>query len=160
MRRPPRAPDAPLFGRRGIVLSLVQGTIVMATVIAVYAIALHRGQGELDSRTLTFTTFMVANVGLIFTNRSWSGASAGTKRPGNSALAWLTAAVPIFLALIIYVPGLRSLFRFAPLHPVDIAICVTAGVLSVVWFELFKLVSRRRARQITSGAPTTSSSSA
>jgi Ca2+-transporting ATPase len=159
MRRPPRAPDAPLFERRGIALSLVQGVVVMGTLIAVYAIALHRGQGEEDSRTLTFTTFMVANIGLVFTNRFWSGATA-TRRPRNAALAWLTAAVPVFLALIIYVPGLRNLFRFAPLHPIDIAICLSAGLLGVAWFELFKIVSRRRAKSSPSRASTPSSSSA
>ncbi|CAN5878688.1 HAD-IC family P-type ATPase [soil metagenome] len=152
MHRPPRAPNAPLFARRVIVLSLVQGAIVMATVVAVYAIALQRGQGELDSRTLTFTTFMVANIGLIFTNRSWSGAARTTRPARNKALVWLTAAAPVFLGLVIYVPGLRGLFRFAPLHPVDIAICLVAGVVSVLWFEIYKITSRRRQRKATSSA--------
>jgi Ca2+-transporting ATPase len=144
MRRPPRAPDAPLFGRRAISISLVQGAIVMATVVGVYAIALYRGQGEVDSRTLTFTTFMIANLGLIFTNRSWSGTPVRVKAARNPALVWLTVAVPVFLALIIYVPGLQSLFRFDALHPVDIVICLTAGVMSVAWFELFKVVAGHR----------------
>jgi Ca2+-transporting ATPase len=145
MRRPPRAPDAPLFGRRAISISLVQGAIVMATVVGVYAIALYRGQGEVDSRTLTFTTFMVANLGLILTNRSWSGTAVHVKVSRNPALVWLTVAVPVFLALIIYMPGLQSLFRFDALHPLDIVICLTAGVLSVAWFELFKLLAGHRA---------------
>jgi Ca2+-transporting ATPase len=144
MLRPPRPRSEPLFGRRTIVLSLVQGAIVMATVLGVYAVALHRGQGELDARTLTFTTFMVANLGLIFTNRSWSGTGVASPRPANKALWWLTAIAPVLLALIIYVPGLRGLFRFAPLHPMDLVVCLTAGVSSVVWFEVFKVLSRRR----------------
>jgi Ca2+-transporting ATPase len=154
MRRPPHPQTAPLFERRSISLSLVQGSIVMAMLIAVYAIALHRGQGELDSRTLTFTTFMIANLGLIFTNRSWTATPFATKRPRNAALLWLTVSVPILLALVVYMPVLRSLFRFTPLHPVDIAICFAAGVLSVLWFELFKLVARRRAgRRSCAGSP-------
>ena len=33
---------------------------------------LYRGQGEADARTLTITTLIIANLGLIFANRSWS----------------------------------------------------------------------------------------
>jgi P-type Ca2+ transporter type 2C len=143
MRRPPRAPGARLFGSGLIVVSLLQGAIVMATVIAVFAVALHRGAGELDSRTLTFATFMVANIGLIFANRSWSRVGSRARASRNKALVWFTVAVPALLALVVYVPGLRDLFRFAPLHPIDIVICSSAGILSVVWFELFKVFSRR-----------------
>jgi Ca2+-transporting ATPase len=151
MRRPPRDPRAPLFGRRPILLSLAQGAIVMVVVVGVFAIALGRGQGELDSRTLTFTTFMVANLALIFTNRSWSTTSL---RSTNRALWWVTAGAIVVLALVIYVPGLRHLFRFTVLHPVDIVICVTAGISSVIWFELLKRISHRSgAAQLGSGAP-------
>jgi Ca2+-transporting ATPase len=148
MRRPPRAPTAPLFGSREIVLSLVQGAIVMTTLVAVYALALHLREGELEARALTFTTFMVANLGLIFTNRSWSRDAGGGRRPTNKALVVLATAVPVFIAVVVFVPGLRGLFRFAPLHPFDVGVCLVAGVLSVLWFELYKVVvsrSRRRA---------------
>jgi hypothetical protein len=38
-------------------------------------------------------------------------ASDGQVSP-NPARVWLTVAVPIFLALVIYMPGPQSLFRF------------------------------------------------
>jgi Ca2+-transporting ATPase len=60
--------------------------------------------------------------------------------------------------LIIYVPGLRNLFRFAPLHPIDIAICLSAGLISVTWFEVFKIVSRRRTKSSPPRAPLASAS--
>src|SRR5262249_20580987 len=50
MRRPPRDPHASLFGRRTLGLSLLQGASVLAIVVAVFAVALYRGQGELDAR--------------------------------------------------------------------------------------------------------------
>jgi Ca2+-transporting ATPase len=142
MRVPPRSPRAPLFGGRMLALSLTQGTIVMVTVVAVYAFALHRGLVDREARTLTFTTFMVANLGLIFTNRSWSGRRVKSSAAANEALLWLTVAVPVVLALVVYVPGLRELFRCAPLHPIDVVASISAGVLSVAWFEGYKLVTR------------------
>jgi Ca2+-transporting ATPase len=144
MLRPPRNPRVPLFGRRPVTLSLVQGAIVMLVVVGVFGVALGRGQGELESRALTFTTFMVANLGLIFTNRSWSATVVDPLQPTNRALWWVTGGAVAFLALVLYVPGLRGVFRFAPLDPQDLALCLVAGVSSVVWFELFKVVTRRR----------------
>lgn len=141
MLRPPRDPRAPLFDRRSITLGLVQGSIVMLVVVGVYGIALARGHGEADSRGLIFTTFIVANLGLILTNRSWSGLGRAPRRQ-NRAFWWVTGGAVVFLALVIYLPGLRTLFRFAPLHPIDIALCLGAGVLSVAWFEVFKVITR------------------
>ena len=143
MKRPPRDPRAPLFGRGALTLSLVQGAIVMVVVVAVFGIALHRGQGELGSRGLTFTTFMVATLGLIFTNRSWSRPVATAPRPYNRALWLVSGGAVAFLALVFVVPTLRGLFRFAPLHLVDVAICLGAGAASVLWFEVLKRVTAR-----------------
>ncbi|HET6371636.1 MAG TPA: HAD-IC family P-type ATPase, partial [Nitrospiria bacterium] len=72
MARPPRDPKEPLFGRRLLGISLLQGISVLVITLAVFLIALSRGQGEVEARALTFTTLIVANLGLIFTNRSWS----------------------------------------------------------------------------------------
>jgi Ca2+-transporting ATPase len=40
------------------------------------------------------------------------------------------------------------LFRFSILHPADIAICVLAGMISILWFEVLKMVNRRGAGSI------------
>jgi Ca2+-transporting ATPase len=53
----------------------------------------------------------------------------------------------VFLGLVLYVPFLRDLFHFGFLHPVDILMCLGAGVISVMWFEAFKLVYGRKARR-------------
>ena len=45
----------------------------------------------------------------------------------------------VFLTLVLSVPFLRGLFKFAVLHPVDIAICLGAGIFSILFAELFKL---------------------
>jgi Ca2+-transporting ATPase len=46
------------------------------------------------------------------------------------------------------VPLLQNLFRFSFLHPIDLAICLAAGVLSTLWFEVLKLWPRKRQRRI------------
>jgi len=137
MQRPPRAPQAPMFGRRVIGISVAQGVAVLVVVLAVYALALELERPESEARALTFGTFLIANLGLIFTNRSW------TRRVSDSSLKdktlWaVTLGALLFLGIILYVPALAHLFRFASLGPLDVALAVGAGALSVGWFELVK----------------------
>jgi Ca2+-transporting ATPase len=147
MTRPPRNPAAPLFDWYTMTMSLLQGASVLVVLVAVYLIALKRGQGEADARALTFTTLIIANLGLIFTNRSWSrGLIRETLHTPNAALWWVTGGAFVFLGLVLYVPFLQSLFKLSFLHPIDLAICVSAGVVSILWFELFKAVKRRKTR--------------
>ncbi|MGC1455381.1 MAG: cation-translocating P-type ATPase [Nitrospirota bacterium] len=149
MTRPPRRPDAPLFGKRTVILSLLQGMSVLAMLLLVYIISLKRGQSEIDSRALTFTTLIIANLGLIFVNRSWSRTVLATLRSPNTALWWVTGGAVLFLGLALYVPFLQDLFRFSVLHPLDLIICIAAGVLSVVWFEVVKTMSANRSQSAT-----------
>jgi Ca2+-transporting ATPase len=144
MARRPRDPRKPLFGRRTVALSLLQGLCVLIIVLAVFAVSLFRGQGEMEARALTYTTLIIANLGLILTNRSWSGTILETLRAPNPALWWVIGGALIFLTLVLYVPFLRDLFQFAPLDFLEIAIAFMAGITSILWFEGLKLFSRQR----------------
>ena len=146
MRRPPRNPNEPLFGKRTWSVSLFQGLGVLVILVALYGFALYRGQPESDARALTFTTLIIANIGLILINRSWAHSVITTLRAPNAALWWVIGGAVVFLGLVLYVPVLRELFRFAQLHWIDLGISLLAGAGSILWFELFKTLSQLRAR--------------
>lgn len=146
MSLPPRDPKKPLFSKRVIGLSLLQGLSVLFIVLAVYAISLYRGQGGTEARALAYTTLIIANLGLILTNRSWSRTILETMSSPNPALWWVVGGALAFLAAVIYVPFLRELFGFAYLHFIDIAICLMAGIASILWFEGLKVISGRNRR--------------
>jgi Ca2+-transporting ATPase len=139
MNRPPRRKDEGLFTRRTLTLSLLQGFVVLAIVLVIYLNALARGIGESEVRAMTFTTIVIADLGLILTNRSWSETIIANLLSPNTALAYVFAGTVISLALVLYVPFLQGLFRFGTLSVADLALCAGAGILSILWFELFKL---------------------
>lgn len=143
MRRPPRDPAHRLFGRHVLRVSLLQGLSTFLVLAVVYGIALYRGQGELEARALTFTALIIANLGLILTNRSWSAPASAMLRVPNAALWWVLGGAALFLGLVLYVPVIRELFRFSLLHPDDLGICLLAGAGPIVVFEGFKLRGRR-----------------
>jgi P-type Ca2+ transporter type 2C len=94
-------------------------------------------------RAMTFTTLVFANLGLIFVNRSQSRSALATLRARNAAFWWVVAGGLLLLSLVLFVPGLRDLFSFSPLTPADLLICLGAGIIGILWFEVAKLLRRR-----------------
>ncbi len=156
MMRPPRDPKAPLYGRHLIGLGVLQGAVVLAILLAVFVVALRQGRGEAEARSLAFATLVVANLALIFVNRSWRRSFVQSLRSPNKALWWVIGGGLVLLFVVLEVPVLRDLFRFSTLHADDVALTIGAGLVSVAWFEIIKSVAlrRRRARQVVlMGAP-------
>jgi Ca2+-transporting ATPase len=149
MSRPPRGRKEPLFSRRTIILSLLQGIAVLIVTLAIYGFTLNHGRGELEARSLAFVTLVIANLGLILSNRFWSKNILASLRYKNTALFIIVSATLAILTLVIYVPDLRDLFRFSTLHPNDLALCFGAGTACVLWFEIVKYVTRPRTKPLT-----------
>ena len=146
MRRPPRRRDDRLFGARTLVVSLAQGLAVLMMVMIVFGVALRWGYGEEEARALSFTTLIVANLGLIFANRSWSQTIVSRLGSPNWALWGVTGGAAVFLGCALYIPALRGVFKFSVLSVWDVLLCVAFGAASTVWFELLKIVKWTRGR--------------
>ena len=144
MARPPRARNAPLFGGPLVRASLLQGGSVLAILVAVFVVSLRMGHDERDARGLTFATLVVANLALIFASRAGDRSLGAALRAPNRALWWVTGGAALFLALVVYLPPLRELFRISILHPDDIALTLAAGVVSVGWVQGLRALARRR----------------
>jgi Ca2+-transporting ATPase len=91
-------------------------------------------------------SFMGDDVGkeMGLTNRSWSRTLLSMFRMPNAALKWILAGAVIFLAIVLYVPYVKDLFHFSTLHFIDLVICLITGIISILWFEGFKILKKRR----------------
>ena len=145
MQRPPRPPKEPLFGKRILLLSLLQGVVVLLATLIVLGYALHQGATTESARALTFSTLVIGNLGLILVNRSWQHTILRSLDQRNPALWWVIGGAFSFLALTLTLPVLREVFHFSPISPQQFVLCVAAGLASVTWFELYKILRRRSA---------------
>jgi Ca2+-transporting ATPase len=130
--------DDPLFGRAMILTGLVQGLGVLAVVMGIYAYAYLNNFGETEARMMAFVTLVLANLGLIFTNRSWTHSILATLRVPNKALWWVTGGAVGFLALSLSLPILRSLFQFGELHRWEVIAVTVAVTFSILVAESVK----------------------
>jgi Ca2+-transporting ATPase len=138
MNRPPRNSGEPLFSHKTVTISMLQGIIVLCVVLGVFLWSFQRGDSEQEVRTLTFTTLIISNLALILTNRSWTRTCIATLRFSNKALLPLLAGAVLLLGIVLYVPFFIKVFRFSSIHSFDLAVCLLAGLGSVLWFEVLK----------------------
>ncbi len=138
MNRPPRRLEEPLFGRAMVMTGLIQGLGVLAVVFGVYAFCLSQNLGAAEARMIAFSCMVLANLGLIFTNRSWVHSILATLRIPNKALWWITGFALSFLALVLAVPFLRDLFQFGPLHSWEAALIAASVAVSLLIAESVK----------------------
>lgn len=147
MRRPPRRPNAPLLGRRILMLSFLQGIGALAVVLAVYGISLQQQVDEDQARTLAFSTLIFTNLFLILANRSFAVISVRGLCQANSALWWIIGGTLAILAAVIFVPMLHNLFQFGSITVTGFFVCILAALASLVWYEWLKHVLMRRYRR-------------
>lgn len=140
MKRPPRRLNEPLFSRRLVLQSLLQGGLVVAVIAIVHGYLLAHGWGEENVRAVTFLMVVLTNLFLIL---AISGrrviVDAFTHRRPN-ALVYVVVGVTLVLGLIYTLPGLRELFKISPLTFTEIfAATLLSAVTSALVVPLRKL---------------------
>ena len=138
MKRPPRDPASPLLLPRRILWAVLQGLLVLAILATVFISAAHMGVSEPDLRTLVFASLVLANMGLILVNRSFTASLVRAFLRPNRSLWILLGSVTAVLAIAIFWPPAQSLFHFGRLHWDDLAVCATAGFSSLLILEALK----------------------
>ena len=138
MRRPPHDPVSPLLLPRRVLWGVIQGLAVLTVLAGTMVVAARMGLAEPDLRALVFTSLILANVGLILVNRSFSSSILGALMRPNPALRVLLAGVAIVLATALYFPPASALFHFGRLHWDDLAVCLLVGAFSLIVLETLK----------------------
>jgi len=139
MQRPPRRAGEALFGVRQIMLSLLQGVIVLAGVLSVYAWA-SLAAGEAEARATGFTTLVVAVLVLALTNAAGPGRILAPHR----GVFWLiAAAVTLIMALTLSFMPLASVFSFQPPEAGLLVIAVLAGLFAGGWMIPLNRLTQR-----------------
>ena len=139
MRRPPRAPGAPLFTAARVVRHLAQGLIGLAGALGAYFAA-----GALDLRgdavrTTAFLALILVVLGLVIANRSLRSAAAGLARP-TPALVAVAATAAVALSGVLLVAPLRALFHFAAVGPLVIGVALAGGGAAFAALQVLAVV--------------------
>jgi len=114
MQDPPRSASEHLISGRQLILSLLQGALVTAGVMAFYAWAQQWGIHTDVARGLAFCALVVGNAMLIFPSRTADGGWMGLFRGLSPVVGWVLLATMTGLLAIVYLPVVAVAFAFQP----------------------------------------------
>ncbi|PWA04211.1 cation-translocating P-type ATPase [Flavobacterium psychrotolerans] len=112
MKRPPRDAKEHFFGRKKIFLSILQGFLLLTTVLSVYFYSLYEKHSEGEVRAIAFSTLIIGNIFLIVTNLSVTRSFISVITEIKSVIFLILLAAFIMLFLILTVPFLQEIFNF------------------------------------------------
>lgn len=143
MLKGPRSRTAGLFTVEELVIAIVQGLVITAAVLLLYYSFMRQGASIEETRTVVFTTLIISNVFLTFTDRSFTRTIFYTIRYKNKLAPAVLIISAGFLALLHFVPAVRELFQLAPVSPAVFWLCFAVAFGSVMWFEVYKTDLRK-----------------
>lgn len=144
MNEKPRPFTATFFNWKELVTSIIQGLAITVGTIGMYQYAIHNGYNENSTRTMVFTTLIVANIFLTLVNRSFFYSVLKTLRYSNNMITLIITLTIALLGLLLFVPPLTSFFEFETLSGKSLGISISIGFVSVIWYELVKGYKRFR----------------
>ena len=144
MFRKPRPFSKTFFNGRELMTSIVQGLLITLGALLIYRYAVAAGYNESLTRTMVFTTLMVANICLTLVNRSFYFSIFATMRYNNYLVPLIIAISALITLLLIYLQPLARFFGFEELNAIQLLLCTITGLLFVLWYELVKWARRQR----------------
>jgi P-type Ca2+ transporter type 2C len=141
MRRPPRDPkarlmDGPMLG------SIFSSAIGLSAAVSVcYLMTWYRTQDLTEAQTMAFAAWLLGHIFLALNLRSEREPVLRLGAFSNRVMViWAVATVGLLLFATL-VPGVRGLFKVAPLSATDWALALISTLLGTFWIEARKLLT-------------------
>ncbi|MEO6904111.1 MAG: cation-translocating P-type ATPase [Bacteroidia bacterium] len=147
MSQQPKALTTTFFNWKELSISIIQGLVITAGILLVYQYAVINGYDESRTRTMVFTVLIAANVFLTLVNRSFYYSILTTLKYKNNLVALIIFITIAIVGLLLFVKPLTTFFEFETLNLLQLSICIVIGFISVIWFEIVKLIKRRKQTQ-------------
>lgn len=144
MRRPPRHPASPLFSTALASWSVLQGTLALLILTAVYLSATRKGLPQEDVRSVAFVALVGMNLALVFVNRTFRVSLRATLGEPNAPLWWGLALAVGILTLLLAWPAARVFVGLGALQFEGLVLGLAAAVVLFLMLQLLKRAWARR----------------
>ena len=143
MSQEPRPFTTTFFNWKELTTSIIQGLAISGGTLVVYQYSVYLSFDEAHTRTMVFTVLIAANIFLTLVNRSFYYSILTTLRYKNNLILLIIAITIVITGLLLFVPPLTSFFEFETLNFSQLISCIVIGFISVIWYELVKIKTRR-----------------
>tara|TARA_R110001592_G_scaffold254690_1_gene518142 strand:- start:287 stop:2818 length:2532 start_codon:yes stop_codon:yes gene_type:complete len=140
MSQKPRPFTTTFFNFKELTASIIQGLMITVGSLFVYQFAVYNDYNEPLTRTMVFTVLIAANIFLTLVNRSFYYSIFTTLKYKNNLVLLIISITVFILGLLLFVAPLTSFFEFEQLNLKQILISIGIGFISVIWYEIVKLI--------------------
>ncbi|TDQ79517.1 cation-translocating P-type ATPase [Sphingobacterium yanglingense] len=144
MKAAPRRMSDTFLNWKELAISVVQGIIITIGVLFAYQITVQTGSSEEKTRAMVFTTLIFANILLSLVNRSFYYSIFETLKNKNRLLTGVIIVTLIILFAILFFKPFSTFFAVSSLDISELGIALGIASVSVLWFEIYKLIKRKR----------------
>ena len=130
------------FNWKELSISIIQGLVITAGTLFMYQYTVQKDYYEALTRTMVFTVLITSNIFLTLINRSFYYSIFTTLKYKNNLVLLIISITIFIVALMLYVKPITKFFGFETLKLSQLLISVAVGFISVIWFELVKLIKR------------------
>ena len=142
MKRSPRKLNDPILNKKMIFSALLQGLGVLIITLSIYVFSL-RIMTEAEARTFTFSSLVISDLMLIYSNRSRARSIFKLLTIPNKVILLIIVATIAILLSTIYLPFFANILHFSPLTMNHLLLSIIGGIICVIWFEVLKIIFRR-----------------
>ena len=144
MLQKPRPFTDTFFNWTELTTSVMQGLIITAATLSVYQYAVAQGYNEGVTRTMVFLALITANIFLTLVNRSFYYSVITTSRYKNNLVPIIISITVVLTASLLFIQPLRNIFQFEKLNGMQLLFSISAGFVSVIWYEAVKFIKRKK----------------
>lgn len=146
MNRAPRSIHNKFFSGSRIMLSVLQGILLLSMVLIIYFTSLKDGHTELEVRAIAFSSLIIGNILLILTNLSSTRSFVHAFIEKSKSAFLLISIALILLIAIINLKPLQEIFHFSNPGLTHFIPVLIASVSFLVILESRKLFANRSKR--------------
>lgn len=138
MVKKPRPFTTTFFNFKELITSVIQGLVITVGALFVYQYSVTNSYSEDSTRTMVFMVLIFANIFLTLVNRSFYYSMVTTLKYKNNLVPLIIGITLVLAGVLLYIPFFSRFFEFDELSFEQLAISLSVGGISVLWFELVK----------------------
>ena len=146
MERGPRNPKEKLLNARMIIKSIIQGLVIFAMSFGIYYYMLMQNSDDgAIGRTMGLGVLLIANIFLVQVNNfETASIIKSLKSLAKDKVMWAVYFLNLVGLLVIVYSPINNFLRLSSLSFSQLLIVIVLGILSVLWYEIVKLVIRMK----------------
>ncbi len=144
MNRMPRNLHARFFGKKEIIDALIDGLLLLASVVLLYFISNNRGHSESQLRSITFIALVSGNLLMVMSKLSMSRSIFTSFMRQNKVAKFIFLFAILLMIIVFSVPSFRNMFHMSYPGHLHVFYALVTAMIFTVCIEILKIFRRKR----------------